>query len=163
MNHAFEKMNKFTVIGCNESTGQVHCHHVLAENATNAFSSAAAIDSSLSMVVALPGWQNEGSELTFAGEGLVDGETVLEQTDVFGDPAYQVDESDIEHVLREYSLRVTNTDGESFATMAKGLIDEIDQGRIVRVAMAAETVEGMEQAAFDEIKTVLVEMGVLDC
>lgn len=163
MNHAIKKMNKFTVIGFNESTFQVLCLHVLAEDATNAFASAAAIDSSISLVVTLPGWQNEGSDLTFAGEGLVDGGTVLEQTEVFGEPAYQMDESDIEHVLREYSLRVTNTDGESFATMAKGLIDEIDQGRIVRVAMAAETVEGMEQAAFDEIKTVLVEMGILDC
>lgn len=155
-------MDKFTVIGCKESTGQVVSLHVWAKDATNAFASAAAIDSELSMVVALPGWQSEDEQLFFPGEGLVDGATVLEQHDVFGKPAFRLKAKLIVDVLEAYALRVTNTNGKSFKKMATELIDEIDSTRVVRVAMATESKEAMKQAAFDETKAALVDMGVLE-
>lgn len=74
----------YTVIGVIEETGQIIAHHVAAKCSTSAFTAAAEKDPSLSMVVALPGHQREGKELTFPGEGMVDAETVLEQTEVFG-------------------------------------------------------------------------------
>lgn len=78
----------FTVIGRIEHSGQIVCDHVQARSAMHAFAVATkerqkVSDAELMLIVSLPGHQNEGVELTFAGEGEVSGETVLEQTDVF--------------------------------------------------------------------------------
>lgn len=77
--------------------------------------------------------------------------------------AYQVTAEDIENVLDQYSMRVLDTRGQSFAEMAKDLLGEINHERIAEAAMKAGT-EAHEhyQAAFDEIHKVLVEMGVLE-
>lgn len=98
--------HKFTVIGCIESTGQICCHHVIAKDATNAFASAAALDSDLSMIVAMPGWLKEGQALGFPGEGMVDGITVLEQKDVFGEPVFGETE-----IVEEAAAIVVSLDG----------------------------------------------------
>ncbi len=76
----------FTVIGVVEESGQIVCHHVMAESDLNAFAQAASLDSFLSMVAALPGHISEGQGISFPGEGMVCSETVLEQPDVFGEP-----------------------------------------------------------------------------
>lgn len=78
----------FTVIGRIEHSGQIVCDHVQARSAMHAFAVATkerqkVSDADLMLIVSLPGHQSEGVELTFAGEGEVCGETVLEQTDVF--------------------------------------------------------------------------------
>lgn len=82
------KLLPFTVIGRIEHTGQIVCDHVQAASSMHAFAVAAKerteeSGTGLMLIVSLAGHQTEGVELTFAGEGEVSSETVLEQTDVF--------------------------------------------------------------------------------
>jgi len=79
-----DKREPFTVIAFVEDTGQIVAHHVVADDASNAFQLAAEIDPTITFVAALPGHQREDKELFFPGEGLVDAETVLDQPEVFG-------------------------------------------------------------------------------
>lgn len=77
--------------------------------------------------------------------------------------AFQVTEEDIENVLRNYSLRVTDTCGKSFETMAAELIGEIDCGRVEKAALNSGCgLDEQTQGAYDEIKNILVEIGVLE-
>ncbi|EPL60767.1 hypothetical protein PSOLE_37190 [Pseudomonas oleovorans subsp. oleovorans] len=77
--------------------------------------------------------------------------------------AFQISTEDVENVLRSYSLRVTDTKGQSFEHMAEELIDELDHERIERAALAASTdLDEQTTAAYEEIKKSLVELGVLD-
>jgi len=78
-------LQNYTVLGFIEQSGQTLALHVQASSSQAAFTAAARINPALQRVVALPDWQSEGSQLTFPGEGLVDGETVLSQPEVFGD------------------------------------------------------------------------------
>jgi hypothetical protein len=93
---------KFTVIACDEQSGQIVCHHVMATDGMNAFACVATANQgkSLSLVVSMPGWLEENEKgLTFPGEGLVSVETVLEQPEVFG--AHGMSASDVEAQTRE--------------------------------------------------------------
>ena len=67
----------------------------------------------------------------------------------------------IADVLRAYSLRVSNTRGQSFDAMAAELVDEID---VVRIEAAASGLEGNTRAKriFEEIRAILVERQVLE-
>ena len=67
----------------------------------------------------------------------------------------------IADVLRAYSLRVSNTRGQSFDAMAAELVDEID---VVRIEAAASGLEGDARAKriFEEIRAILVERQVLE-
>lgn len=82
------KLLPFTVISRIEHSGQILCDHVMAKSSMHAFRVAAKeradeeCDEQM-FIVALHGHQSEGAELTFAGDGEVCGETVLEQDDVF--------------------------------------------------------------------------------
>jgi hypothetical protein len=77
--------------------------------------------------------------------------------------AFQITEDDIENVLRSYSLRVSNTQGKSFSEMAAELIDEIDHDRVEMSALNSSTeLEQQTQGAYEEIKNILVEIGVLE-
>jgi hypothetical protein len=77
--------------------------------------------------------------------------------------AFAISEEDVENVLRAYSLRVKDAQGKSFETMAEELIDEIDHARVEKAALRSEgDLEDQIKAAFDEIKKILVELGVLD-
>lgn len=77
--------------------------------------------------------------------------------------AYQVSDEDIENVLQNYSLRVTDTQGKSFETMAAELINQIDAARVEKAALRAGIdLDEQTQAANDEIKTILVELGILE-
>lgn len=77
--------------------------------------------------------------------------------------AFQITSDDVENVLRDYSLRVTNTNGQSFEHMAEELIDELDHERIERAALAASTdFDEQTTAAYEAIKNNLVELGVLE-
>ncbi len=83
-------LQPFTVVGFFEETGQITCMKVSAKDKMNAFAVAAQQkpNSSLTMVVAIAGHQDDGDSgmLAFPGEGIVDSETILEQPDVFGSP-----------------------------------------------------------------------------
>lgn len=77
--------------------------------------------------------------------------------------AFQITEIDIENVLRNYSLRVADTQGKSFETMAAELIDEIDCERVEKAALKAGCdLDEQTQGAHDEIKKILVELGILE-
>lgn len=77
--------------------------------------------------------------------------------------AFGVSEEDVEAVLQAYSMRVTNTRGKSFEAMAEELIDEIDHARVEKAALRAGCdLEDQIKAAFDEIKAILVEQGILE-
>ncbi|OGT90135.1 MAG: hypothetical protein A2286_00040 [Gammaproteobacteria bacterium RIFOXYA12_FULL_61_12] len=68
----------------------------------------------------------------------------------------EVTPRDIESVLQAYSLRVANSRGMSFSAMAEELANEIDQERVRCAAASSNT------GTFDEIREILVEMGVLE-
>ena len=77
--------------------------------------------------------------------------------------AFGVSEDDVEAVLQEYWMRVIDTRGKSFETMAEELIDEIDQDRVEKAALRAGCdLDDQAKAAFDEIKAILFEQGILE-
>ena len=83
-----ECKHPFTVVGFYDETREIFYHHVMADTPLNAFAVAAArCADGAEMVVALPGHLSEGKELiTFPGEELVDADTVLDHSEVFGSP-----------------------------------------------------------------------------
>ena len=115
----------YTVIGVHSGNGQIVCHQVFANDGLHAFAVVACtVGSDLEMVVALNGHQNEGVSLTFPGNSLVDCETILEQRDVFGDPAVTtVDEPESEGM--EIIVRVDSDyepeDGDAFEAIQSAL------------------------------------------
>lgn len=77
--------------------------------------------------------------------------------------AFEATEIDVQYVLEQYSLRVTNTEGKSFETMACELINEIDMKRVATAVLDGENDINLQTiAAQEEIKKQLVNMGVLD-
>jgi hypothetical protein len=77
--------------------------------------------------------------------------------------AFAISEVDIENVLHSYSMRVTDTQGKSFQKMAGELIDEIDHARIEKAALNSGCgLDAQTNAAYEEIKQWLVELGVLE-
>ena len=76
---------------------------------------------------------------------------------------YRLSAKDIEDVLRDYALRVTNTSGKSFATMAEEIVDEIDRERIENAALAAGHDRNQQLlAAHEMIHQILVEQEILE-
>lgn len=76
---------------------------------------------------------------------------------------FVVTEVEIEHVLIDHSLRVSDTEGKSFETMACELISEIDHERVINAALAAGSdFAERSTAAQAEIKNILVELGVIE-
>ena len=87
--------NPFTVIGIHADTGQIVCHHVMADDGLHAFAVAASIiASSVNMVVALEGHLTEDGRLTFPGEKLIDTQTVLAQPELFGHAPDKITDDD---------------------------------------------------------------------
>lgn len=76
-------MNQYTVIGYYEENGQTFSHHVDATSPQNAFFKVAQEHSSACLIATLDGHLEEGKDITFAGESVVDAETILSQPDVF--------------------------------------------------------------------------------
>lgn len=77
--------------------------------------------------------------------------------------AFEVTESDIENVLFDHALRVTNTNGLSFEHMASDLILDLDHDNIEAAALGAgDDLGDQTSAALVEIKRQLVELGVIE-
>lgn len=77
--------------------------------------------------------------------------------------AFQITEEDVENVLSAYGLRVVDSKGKSFEALAAELVGEIDCARVEEAALnSGVTLEEQTQGAFEEIKDILVEMGVLE-
>jgi len=75
---------------------------------------------------------------------------------------YVVTADDIENVLKQYSLRVTDTQGKSFETMAAELVDQLDLAPVVEAASNASTPDAQGQAVFNALHQVLVKEGVIE-
>jgi hypothetical protein len=84
-----ERKAPFTVVGFYEESREIFCHRVMADNPLNAFAVAAAkCADGAEMVAVLSGHLTEGKDLiTFPGEELVDADTVLDHSEVFGSPS----------------------------------------------------------------------------
>jgi hypothetical protein len=78
-------------------------------------------------------------------------------------PTFQFCAADVESVLHDYTLRIINSRGLTIAPLAVELFAEIDAERVLG---AAEESVGTDiaqiNAAYAEIKTILVELGVLE-
>ena len=77
-------------------------------------------------------------------------------------PAPVVTADDIQSVLEEYSLRVTDTRGKSFETMAAELVDTLDLTSVIAAAATGDTPIAKEQAVFDALHQLLVKEGVIE-
>lgn len=159
-------MKKFTVIAIDDATGQIVSHSVFAEDPLNAFSSAAAMNSNLTLVMALPGWQEEDKDTFFPGTAPVNSQTALDQPEVFGSPLCSVTVTEVVEVLRAYSLRVSNTQGKSFEEMAEEVFEELDVEDIISTAFEnlseGDAAVECKTAAFDLIHAALVSKGILE-
>lgn len=76
--------------------------------------------------------------------------------------AYVVTANDIENVLQQYSLRVSDTQGKSFETMAAELVDALDMTTVVEAASNADTEGTKGQAVFNALHTLLVKEGIIE-
>lgn len=79
-------MYQFTVISVCPESGQIMSDHVLAESSGQSFLVAAKLrgdQSNIEFVASLRSFLEEGDEIEFPGDGVVSGETILEQEDVF--------------------------------------------------------------------------------
>lgn len=159
-------MQKFNVVAIEETTGKIVVVNVAATSPENAFTSAAAINCNLNMVVVAREGLLDDDAISFPGESIVDAATVLEQPDVFGRPSLTVTAEAITEVLRGYSLRVANTNGQRFEDMAATLVEELDAGEILQSAHASLDTEAdrieHEQALFNSIHAALVKQGTIE-
>lgn len=76
-------MEKYTVIGFYEDNGQIFSHFVSARNSQHAFFVVAEEHPTATFVSAIKGHVFEGQGIEFAGESLVDADTVVSQPEVF--------------------------------------------------------------------------------
>jgi hypothetical protein len=77
-------------------------------------------------------------------------------------PAPVVTAGDIQNVLEQYSLRVTDTQGKSFETMAAELVDTLDLASVIAAADTGDTPVAKQQAVFDALHQLLVKEGVIE-
>lgn len=79
-----------------------------------------------------------------------------------GMPRPTVTAGDIQSVLEEYSLRVTDTQGKSFETMAAEMVDTLDLSTVIEAAKTGDTPVAKKQAIFDALHLLLVKEGVIE-
>lgn len=99
---------KFTVVGHDEDTHHLFIMHVRANDSFQAFAAAAMKRPEAFFSVALPGHlTDDDGGITLPGESLVCTDTILEQTDVFGEAPDQAPENwpEEETVAREEPLQ----------------------------------------------------------
>lgn len=77
--------------------------------------------------------------------------------------AFEVTEDDIETVLRNNSLKVVNTRGLSFESMAVTLMPVLDMDAIALAALNADDVDQQTELAHTEIHRQLWRDGVIEC
>ena len=84
----FERLKPFTVVSYSEVTGMIFKDQVHARDGIHAFAVVAAnerADNAVTFVCSIAGHLSEGEGIDFPGEGVVDSDTVIQQSDVFGD------------------------------------------------------------------------------
>ena len=80
-------VGKYTVLSYSEDSGKIYSDHVEANDRQHAFAVVARQRESepVMFVACLDGHLEEDKQITFPGDSTVDGGTVLEQPDVFGE------------------------------------------------------------------------------
>ncbi|WP_372997559.1 hypothetical protein [Marinobacter sp.] len=78
-----EPLENYSVFGFYEETGQSFLDHVLAINEYDAMRVSAESRPDATYLCAMAGLLRESAGVAFAGEGVVDAQTILEQSDVF--------------------------------------------------------------------------------
>jgi len=104
------------------------------------------------------------------GQGGIDAAFVLNVAEqiqstatVDATTAFEVTAEDVERVLHDYALRVNNPAGQSFTDLAAEILTKIDRSRIEKAALDSGCeLEEQTLGAQKEIKTILVETGVLE-
>ena len=76
-------MQEYTVVGFYENNGQIFSHLVSARNSQHAFFVVAKEHPTATFVSAIKGRVVEGQGIEFAGDSLVDADTVVSQPEVF--------------------------------------------------------------------------------
>lgn len=77
--------------------------------------------------------------------------------------AFEVTEQDVENVLRINAIKVANSGGKSFSHMAEDILPDLDTGRVADAALSGgDTLDEQTDAAYEEIRKILVEDGVLE-
>lgn len=81
-----DSKSPFTVIGFYEDDREIFYHHVMADSLMNAFAvGAAKCQREADMVAALPGHLSAAKgEIALPGVDIMDGDTVLEHSEIFG-------------------------------------------------------------------------------
>jgi hypothetical protein len=79
--------------------------------------------------------------------------------------AFGISEVDIETVLQDNAAQVANADGRSFESMSETIYDDwtdVEHNRIADAALkGGVAMDDQTNAAHAEIRTILVEQGVL--
>lgn len=90
-------MSIYTVIGYYEKTGRIFTDHIEADGAYRAMYLSAKNRPDATYICSHKGALHEGKGFEYAGEGVVDSETILEQSDVFdrADAAEEVAEGPV--------------------------------------------------------------------
>lgn len=78
-----DPMENYSVFGFYEETGQSFLDHVQANNEFDAMRVSAESRPDATYLCAMAGLLRESTGVAFAGEGVVDAQTILEQSDVF--------------------------------------------------------------------------------
>lgn len=77
--------------------------------------------------------------------------------------AFEMTSQDVENVLRDYAMRINDMRGMSFHDLAEDLMKDIDAQRVAKAALrGGDDLDEQAIAAMDEIKKILVEIGVLE-
>jgi len=88
------ELKPYTVLGIYSDTGQIFCHHVVADTDMAAFKAVAEQFSTAEFVAAIPGHLYEGhNTVIFPGESVVDADTVCDQEDVFSGDGQVLDDN----------------------------------------------------------------------
>lgn len=78
--------------------------------------------------------------------------------------AFELSEDDVANVLQQNAAQVANSGGRTFAQLAEEIFDNWDAGDIGRIEAAALTGDDLDDqtdAAYAEIRVILVEQGIL--
>ncbi|TAL65790.1 MAG: hypothetical protein EPN79_11465 [Burkholderiaceae bacterium] len=76
--------------------------------------------------------------------------------------AFEINEEDVEAVLRQHSLRVANSKGKSFESLAAEILYWIDRDAVEKAALYGDELDVQTRYAYEEIARQLQEQGVLE-
>lgn len=76
--------------------------------------------------------------------------------------AFEINEEDVENVLRNHSLAVANSQGKSFESMSNEIFSSLDMTKIANAALYGDDINTQTEYAYQEIADQLRQLGVLE-